>query len=108
MQKGKKGSIDPSTGAEEADQTSPLVLAVASSPRVTRKRLGSNNFIAANADVSKEDCTLGKYLTAILKKSRSIEFEIMNRSRNRDREKIKLFFSCAFSVQEISAMNYFC
>lgn len=61
MRKGKKGSIDPSTVGEDGDQASPLVLAVASSPRVTRKRLGSNTVVTSNADGAKEDSLLGKY-----------------------------------------------
>lgn len=45
MRKGKKGSIDPSG---DEDLASPLVLAVASSPRVSRKRLGSNSIVLSN------------------------------------------------------------
>ena len=39
----KKGLLDISNSSSLEDEASPLVMAVASSPRITRKRLGSNS-----------------------------------------------------------------
>jgi hypothetical protein len=57
FRKGKKASIDPSV---EDDNASPLVLAVASSPRVSRKRLGSNTVVTvpSSNDASRQDDSL--------------------------------------------------
>lgn len=54
IRKGKKASLEPSG---EDDNASPLVMAVASSPRVSRKRLGSNTVVNVpnNNDMNKDD-----------------------------------------------------
>jgi len=63
MRKGKKIPTDPTV---EEDQASALVMAVASSPRVSRKRIGStsgapNNMIQPSVyDKSMDDSLPGK------------------------------------------------
>ena len=47
-------------GTTEDDQASPLVMAVASSPRVSRKRLGSNSMNNSNNNTAMENNGMAK------------------------------------------------
>lgn len=74
LRKGKKASIDPTA---EDDNASPLVLAVASSPRVSRKRLGSNTVVTVpnNNDINKDDNLLGTHFLETISLRFSIIFQ---------------------------------